>query len=127
MRDKTVDILKGFAILLMVMGHFLAAATSHLDGGEPHNGWLVGQWIDLLLPYAIVLLPNRILERKGSIFVAQFWMQSAAKSTNTIDARSCLYAYWILVYRWMGDGVVSKGAIPIDGCVCVCALFCREV
>lgn len=45
MRDKTVDILKGFAILLMVMGHFLAAATSHLDGGEPHNGWLVGQWI----------------------------------------------------------------------------------
>lgn len=45
MRDKTVDILKGFAILLMVMGHFLAAATSHLDGGVAHNGWLVGQWI----------------------------------------------------------------------------------
>jgi len=44
-RDKTVDILKGFAIFLIVMGHFLAAAISHIDGNTPHNGWLVGQWI----------------------------------------------------------------------------------
>jgi len=45
MRDKKVDFIKGIAILLMVMGHFLAAANGHLDGGNPNNGWLVGQWI----------------------------------------------------------------------------------
>lgn len=97
MRDTTVDLLKGFAIFLMVMGHFLAQAVSHLDGGAPHNGWLVGQWIySFHMPLFYFLSGYLSLQTPGNVCELVQKVFRKAQTLLLPGFSFMLLSYWLL-------------------------------
>ena len=99
MRDKTVDLLKGFAIFLMVMGHALAGVTSHLDGGEPHNGWLVGQWI-----YSFHMPLFFFLTGYLSVKAPSSWCDLGNKVLRKVQTLFLPSLTFMLIGHWMNGG-----------------------
>jgi len=65
-RDSNIDFLKGFAILLMVMGHYLAGSISGIEDCGPHS-WSLGALIYSFHMPLFFLLSGLLCGKKGPV------------------------------------------------------------